>query len=55
MRYNQKIILKNGKEAWLRNGDASDGKAVYENFNTTLGFNSRTNGFQELVYMFLRL
>ena len=22
------IILKNGKEAWLRNGDASDGSAV---------------------------
>ena len=24
MKYDQKIILKNGKEAWLRNGDASD-------------------------------
>ncbi len=29
MRYNQKIILKNGKEAWLRNGDAADGRMVY--------------------------
>ncbi|MDO4805520.1 MAG: GNAT family N-acetyltransferase [Lachnospiraceae bacterium] len=35
MKYNQKIILKNGKEAWLRNGDASDGGAVYEIFNLT--------------------
>ena len=33
MKYNQKIILKNGKEAWLRNGDATDGRAVYELFN----------------------
>ena len=35
MRYYQKIILKNGKEALLRNGDASDGICVYENFNAT--------------------
>ena len=35
MKYSQKIILKNGKEAWLRNGDFSDGRAVYENFNLT--------------------
>ena len=35
MKYSQKIILKNGKEAWLKNGDASDGSAVYENFNAT--------------------
>ena len=35
MKYNQKVILKNGKEAWLRNGDASDGNAVYEVFNLT--------------------
>ena len=35
MKYNQKIILKNGKEAWLRNGDSPDGSAVYENFNLT--------------------
>ena len=35
MKYNQKIILKNGKEACLRNGDASDGNAVYEVFNLT--------------------
>ena len=33
MKYSQKIILKNGKEALLRNGDAADGKAVYETFN----------------------
>ncbi len=35
MRYSQKIILKNGKEANLRNGVSSDGKAVLENFNLT--------------------
>ena len=35
MKYSQKIILKNGKEAWLRNGDAADGRAVFENFNST--------------------
>lgn len=33
MEYSQRIILKNGKEAWLRSGTASDGSAVYENFN----------------------
>ena len=32
MKYNQKIILKNGKEARLRNGDATDGHVVYELF-----------------------
>ncbi len=35
MRYNQKITLKNGKEAWMRNGDAADGCIVYDNFNAT--------------------
>lgn len=35
MKYNQKIIMKNGKEAYLRNGIASDGRAVFENFNLT--------------------
>ena len=35
MKYDQKIILKNGNEARLRNGDASDGNAVYEIFNLT--------------------
>lgn len=35
MRYNKKILLKNGKEAVLRNGDAADGFSVYENFNAT--------------------
>ena len=33
MKYNEKVILKNGTEALLRNGDASDGPAVYRNFN----------------------
>ena len=37
MKYNQKIILKNGKEALLRNGDKSDGAAVFEVFNITHG------------------
>ena len=35
MKYNQEIILKNGAWAHLRNGDASDGLAVYEIFNQT--------------------
>ena len=35
MRFEQRITLKNGKEAWLRNGDADDGSAVYEVFNAT--------------------
>ena len=35
MKYNQEIILKNRTRACLRNGDASDGPAVYENFNLT--------------------
>ena len=35
MRYYQKIILKNGKEALLKNGDAADGAAVYDCFNAT--------------------
>lgn len=35
MRYNQKILLKNGKEALLRNGDAADGLLVFETFNAT--------------------
>jgi RimJ/RimL family protein N-acetyltransferase len=35
MKYHQEIILKNGARAYLRNGDASDGPAVYENFNLT--------------------
>lgn len=35
MKYSQKIILKNGKEALLRNGTAADGAAALENFNRT--------------------
>ncbi len=35
MKYEQKIVLKNGKEALIRNGNASDGPAVYEVFNLT--------------------
>lgn len=35
MKYSQQIILKNGKTAVLRNGVASDGRAVLENFNLT--------------------
>jgi len=35
MKYNQKVILKNGKEALLRNGDKADGKEVFEVFNQT--------------------
>ena len=35
MKYEQKIILKNGKEALLRNGGAADGAAVFACFNQT--------------------
>ena len=35
MRYEQRIILKNGKEALIRNGDGPDGSAVFEIFNLT--------------------
>ena len=35
MKFNQKIILKNGKEALLRNGEEGDGWAIFETFNQT--------------------
>lgn len=35
MKYSQRLLMKNGKEAYLRNGVASDGSAVFENFNLT--------------------
>ena len=35
MKYYQEIILKNGKAAVLRNGDAADGAAVFDLFNKT--------------------
>ena len=35
MKHNQTILLKDGREALLRNGEASDGAAVYEVFNLT--------------------
>ena len=35
MKYEKKLILKNGKEALIRNGDRSDGLAVFETFNLT--------------------
>ena len=35
MKYSQKIALKNGVEALIRNGDAPDGAAVFETFNLT--------------------
>lgn len=35
MKYNQKFLAKNGKEVLIRNGGASDGSAVLENFNLT--------------------
>ena len=35
MKYEQRIVLKNGTEALIRNGTASDGPAVYEVFNLT--------------------
>ncbi|MGN0466502.1 MAG: GNAT family N-acetyltransferase [Lachnospiraceae bacterium] len=35
MKYNKKILLKNGMECCLRNGMESDGQLVLENFNLT--------------------
>lgn len=35
MRFSKKILLKNGKEALLRNGDSADGLPVFETFNAT--------------------
>ena len=35
MKYSQKIVLKNGVEALIRNGDVPDGAAVFETFNLT--------------------
>lgn len=35
MKYNRTVVLKNGKTALLRNGDAQDGSTVYEVFNLT--------------------
>ena len=35
MKYNQTVVLKNGVEALIRNGDAQDGAAVFEVFNLT--------------------
>ena len=33
MKFDQRVTLRNGKEAWLRNGDASDGHVAYEVFH----------------------
>ena len=35
MKYKKTVILKNGKETLLRNGDAADGRTVYHVFNDT--------------------
>ena len=35
MKYRKTFLAKNGKEVLLRNGEASDGAAVLENFNQT--------------------
>ena len=35
MKYEQEVVLKNGKGALIRNGDAPDGPAVFEVFNLT--------------------
>ena len=35
MKFSHKFIAKNGKEVYIRNGTASDGGALLENFNIT--------------------
>ena len=35
MKFSHKFIAKNGKEVYIRNGTASDGSALLENFNIT--------------------
>ena len=35
MKYSKRTIAKNGKELYLRNGEASDGAVVLENFLQT--------------------
>jgi hypothetical protein len=40
MKYDQKIILKNGKEAWLRNGDASDIIVIGSVFRVSSSFSN---------------
>lgn len=37
MKYDKTIQLKDGRECCLRNGDESDGEAVFNNFNLTHG------------------
>ena len=37
MKYEQTILLKNGKEAVIRNGDELDGNDVFDVFNRTHG------------------
>ena len=37
MKYEQTILLKNGKEAMIRNGDEPDGADVFDVFNRTHG------------------
>ena len=37
MKYEQTILLKNGKEAMIRNGDEPDGATVFDVFNRTHG------------------
>jgi ribosomal protein S18 acetylase RimI-like enzyme len=84
MKYEQKITLKNGKEALIRNGNTAaciqcareegygqlELNVVAENDRALSlyrslgfvefgrnpqGFHSRTSGYQELVYMLLKL
>ena len=35
MKFSEKFIAKNGKEVYIRNGTATDGSALLENFNIT--------------------
>ena len=60
MKYDQTIITPKGLAVHIRNGVASDGSTVLENFNLThaenqKGFRFRNAGYQKLISMRLEL
>ena len=58
MKYEQTIMLNNGKEAFIRNDRALSlyrSLGFVEFGRNPRGFNSRISGYQEVVYMLLEL